>query len=38
MDDNWFKQNASIELCQIIFGNLSFADQEEFLKWGLDKI
>ncbi len=38
MNEDWFKQNASVELCQIVFGNLSLADQKIFIEWGLDKI
>jgi mRNA interferase MazF len=38
MDEDWFRQNASLAMCQTIFGNLSPADQEAFIQWGLDKI
>jgi mRNA interferase MazF len=38
MDEEWFKKNASLELCQAIFANLSVADRESFIEWGLNKI
>ncbi len=38
MDEDWFKQNASLELCQAIFANLSMTDREIFIEWGLENI
>jgi mRNA interferase MazF len=38
MDEDWFKKNASLELTQAIFTNLSVADREAFIEWGLGKI